>query len=378
MISKEVLAKYSILPDYSSIECKEIDDSTYFGPNYKNFISNSKLKLINPEEGGSFLTYLKGLQQTTTSSLTRGSAVHQILLQEEEFIISNQTKPSAKAGQMIDKIFQYRNMLDSEGKACYSIYQSLIFASEDVDYYKDQLTKARVKTLLRSGLDYYMYLHRNKNKVFKQTPIVLDKTSRSVALACIESVRRNMDAMDLLRPDEFSLDNIVNRNEDALIMDIIVSFPNSLTDPNAEYVSQPLKLKIKIDNWNVNLTDKVIRLNDLKTSGKKLYMFPGSTVAETGEFLEGSFQHYRYYRQMAFYWWILSHYISKKFRIENMKESYRAYLNMIVVSTVPPYNCSVFRVDRKWLLKGFEEFSLLLKYAAFAEYNRDRILNGEI
>ena len=109
MISEEVLNKFEIIPDYDSVESKEIDDETYFSSEYRNYISNSKLKLINPDEGGSFETYLKGLQSASSTSLSVGTAVHEVILQEESFEISDQLKPTAKAGMMIDRIFYYRN-----------------------------------------------------------------------------------------------------------------------------------------------------------------------------------------------------------------------------------------------------------------------------
>lgn len=49
---------------------------------------------------------------------------------------------------------------------------------------------------------------------------------------------------------------------------------------------------------------------------------------------------------------------------------------MIVVCTSSNYNykSEVFRVTNEWAEKGFEEFAKLLKYAAYAEYNREKLL----
>ena len=374
MISEKVLNKFEIIPDYDSVECKEIDDETYFSSEYRNYISNSKLKLINPDEGGSFETYLKGLQSASSTSLSVGTAVHEVILQEESFEISDQLKPTAKAGMMIDRIFYYRNKKNEKGEYCYKIGESIIFASEDVGYYTNQLTKKRLRTLLESGWDYYKYLKRLQSFKPSKEQIVLDKTTRPIVLSCIEQLRRNEDAMNLLRPDAFNFMgyDIINRNEDAIFINVTVKFPNSLTDPNAEIVSQDLALKIKIDNWSIDLDNKYLTLNDLKTTGKAVYMFPGSIRNETGEFLEGSFQHYHYYRQMGMYIWVLRQYVKREFNID-LKE-FTTNLNMIVVSTVPNYSTSVFRVTNEWAEKGFEEFAKLLKYAAYAEYNREKLL----
>lgn len=378
MIKESVLDKYVITPDYESVERREIDDATYFGSEYKEYISNSRLKLINPDEGGSFETFLKGLQSSNSSSFDLGTAVHEIILQEDLFEISNQLKPTAKAGQMIDKIFYYRNKQDENGRYLYKIGESIIYASEDVNYYVKQLTKDRIKALMKVGWDYYKYLMNMKFFKPKKEQIVLDKSTRPAALACIESIRRNQDAMDLLRPDAFNFMNndIINRNEDAIIMNVNVTFPDSLTNPDAKTVSQDLALKVKIDNWNINLDDKTIVLNDLKTTRNPTYMFPGSIRNETGEHLDGSFQHYHYYRQVAFYIWILHQYIKKEFQID--LNEFTTYVNMIVVCTSSNYNykSEVFRVTNDWIEKGFKEFEKLLKYAAYALYNRDSILKS--
>jgi hypothetical protein len=53
------MEQVEIIPE--SIRLLKIDDATYFGPEYKDYISNSKLKLINPDEGGSREKYEQGL-----------------------------------------------------------------------------------------------------------------------------------------------------------------------------------------------------------------------------------------------------------------------------------------------------------------------------
>ena len=42
-----------IIPIFESVRAIDISDNEYFGPNYKKYISNSSLSLINPAQGGS-------------------------------------------------------------------------------------------------------------------------------------------------------------------------------------------------------------------------------------------------------------------------------------------------------------------------------------
>lgn len=291
------------------------------------------------------------------------TSIHELILQPEEFELNDYTKPSAKAGKMVESIFKYR----CKG---YSISKSIEQASEDVSYYVGQLNGNKISKLISSGLEYYLFLRANKDVLYGKEQIILDKRTRETCLKCVESIRRNTDAMNLLKPDEFSLDQYLNKNEDTIVMEIVVTFPNSTSDPNAEEVSILLKLKAKIDNWNLNIDEGVLNLNDLKTTGKMWYMFPGSTINETGEFVEGSFQHYHYYRQLGMYYWMLLSYLNS----ENYVVS-KSYLNIISVQTIPNYSTVVFRIPNKWFVKGLKEFKTLLSYAAYAEYNKEKILS---
>ena len=361
-INQSVLNQYKIIPDKNSITSKQIDDSVYFGEEYKNYISNSKLSLL---EDGDLIKYLYGLKPKTTSSLQLGTAVHALILQGNEYEISNQTKPSEKSGLMVDSIFKYR----SKGMR---IIDSILEASNEVNYYKGKLSNIRIKSLIQNGLDYYLYLLKDKFKTHNKNQIILDTRSKLTAETCISSILRNNHACNLLYPKG---ENIISKYEDTLLLNTTVEFPNSLIDELADDAKIKLALKIKIDHWYIDFDEKIIVMNDLKTTGRKLYMFPGSICNETQEFLLGSFQHYHYYRQMSFYIWILCLYLQKEYNI-NLSE-YKIFVNMIVVSTVPEYLSGIYRVTNKWIYKGFEEFSHLLKLAAYAEYNRDELLASE-
>lgn len=47
------LNEIKIIPDLTSVERKKISDKEYFSNEYKDYISNSRLGLINPEQDGS-------------------------------------------------------------------------------------------------------------------------------------------------------------------------------------------------------------------------------------------------------------------------------------------------------------------------------------
>ncbi|MBQ0113516.1 MAG: hypothetical protein KBT03_10330 [Bacteroidales bacterium] len=51
---------------------EKISDEEYFSPKYSDYISNSRLKLINPDQGGCPSQYKIGFTGETTTSLAIG------------------------------------------------------------------------------------------------------------------------------------------------------------------------------------------------------------------------------------------------------------------------------------------------------------------
>ena len=75
---------FKVIPILSSIKRIDMSDEEYFSKTYRNYVSNSRLKNINPIEGGSPSLY-KNPPHFSTQSLIVGSAVHERLLQPESF-----------------------------------------------------------------------------------------------------------------------------------------------------------------------------------------------------------------------------------------------------------------------------------------------------
>ena len=98
-----------ISPILESVHRQKIDDEIYFSKTYSHYISNSRLKLINPDQGGSPSIYKKGFTGETTTSLSLGTAIHELFLQPDQFTLGpDLNKPSGKLGMVIDKIIELR------------------------------------------------------------------------------------------------------------------------------------------------------------------------------------------------------------------------------------------------------------------------------
>lgn len=348
---------------------ENVDDADYFGTAYKDFISNSKLKLINPEEGGSPVKFLEGFGGTKSSALELGSAVHQMILEKEKFFLEEIDKPSGKIGLIIDSMHRLTTEEGiEEAKALHA-------ACIEQDYYKSSLTQNRMDGVLEKGRD---YLHFLQVQTSEPGMIVLSAQQKEKLYGCLESVKANKLVMDLLIPPveiisedgsivEIDVDSF---SEDVIIMNFTATLPSLDPDDILDDVID-LKLKAKIDSWSIDHTNKVLTLNDLKTTGKPLNAFGGQKYkmlnADGNEyevFKKGSFHDYHYYRQMAMYGFILKQYAIKEYGFD---ETWTLKVNMLVVETNKPYMSHAFSVGTKWLSIGYYEFCNLLKRVAYHE-----------
>ena len=139
---------FEIIPVMKSVRKEEIDDKTYFGKNYSRYISNSRLKWIDPEREGAPSLY-KNPPRFTSQALNIGSAVHEVLLQPEEFELAPLLgKPTAKLGAVVEMVYELR-------KKGYKIYDAIHEACNKVSYYVNSIDK-KIPFVIEKGLKYYL------------------------------------------------------------------------------------------------------------------------------------------------------------------------------------------------------------------------------
>ena len=99
--------KINLIQD--SLKLEKIPDKIYFGPDYKDYISNSYMGLINPDEGGSPFEYKYASRISNTSYFNYGSIIHGKILEgiEPELIIGD--IPTSK--DVNNAIVLYANLL---------------------------------------------------------------------------------------------------------------------------------------------------------------------------------------------------------------------------------------------------------------------------
>lgn len=335
------LCKIRIIPE--TIVEKNISDAEYFSDKYKEYSSNSKLKLINPVEGGSPELYFSDSSAGFSQSLIFGSAVHSLILQPESYTLSNYPyKPSGKLGEFITKVVRNRkNKMPSN--------EAILRASEEVNYYYGKLSQKILKRALRDGYRYYRDLYLGDLQD-DDSNIVLDLKTANMVSECVSAFKGTPCDKILHKTNIFNTQE--QKNEYAVFTDFEVVMHDD--------VSVTIPFKLKVDNYSIDSELGVLTLNDLKTTSKPVEHFMGdkklNLISNEYETYLGSFQKYHYYRQIAAYLYVLAN-------LHKQKLTYNA--NILAIQSKPPYSSMVFPISNAYVQKGLREFKDLLCRVAF-------------
>jgi hypothetical protein len=335
---------------------KDISDEVYFSKAYGNYISNSRLKLINPDEGGSPSKFFAGLNNNKiySDALIFGSAVHELTLQPNDFVLTEIDRPTAKAGFMADYIWD--NYLeaaeDNIGELIDSLEDSVyIEASNEIDYYKGKMNDEKIAALKDKCYQYWTErAFYEAEHVDGPTPIYLPAKTREQLLQVLEAFNKNKKFVDLLHPSGL-LEDPISMNETTILMDM----EYTVTLPEGEYTGV-LHLKSKLDNYTIDGENNTITVNDVKTTGKYVT-----------EFDNGAFKFFHYYRELGMYTWLLRHAAAKEYNIFNPTIK----SNCLVVETFPGYFTKTYELTKGDLLKGMQEFGWLLRQVAYFTAKRE-------
>lgn len=320
-----------------TLRLQKISDEVYFSERYANYISNSRLSLINPDQDNDPKAFFEGLSKHSkySDALIFGSAVHCLTLQPELFYLCfDVDRPTSKAGFMADELYNQFKGEDPTDEA-------IIAASDKIDYYKGKMNNKRIAEL-REKCNNYWKTRAEYEKITSsnKTPIYLDPKSRERVQQCVHALGQNKKIQDILTPTGI-LDTPVSENEQAILLDVRVEIPDC--DPFI------LRLKSKLDNYTIDKETNTIVINDIKTIGKILSYF------------EDNFDKFHYYRELAIYSWLLGLCAKKFYNMENCTIK----SNCLVVSTIPDYYTKVYEVTKEDFTKGWQEFKVLLRLVAY-------------
>lgn len=319
-----------------SIQLVRMDDATYFSDLYKDYVSNSKLSLINPEEDGSPEKFKRGYEGGYSESYELGSAIHNMLLQPESYEIPEIRKPTGKLGLFSEYVYKYRQ----EG---YSISHAISLASVEADYFANGLSEKRLNTAIQKSIDFYLQRMKFKEDLVK-VPLFLSEPMYVRYEQCMANIASDKLFMKTLYPEGL-IENPEVYNEYAILAEVKID-------------GKIIKVKAKLDNFTIDHENEVVTLNDLKSSGRPAAYFMGNWVyEEDGEkkWYQGSFEKYKYYRQVGMYSWLLQG-VMHTLGLGD----YTLKANILVVETIPEFKTRICKISKKWIDYGRKEFKNLM------------------
>lgn len=335
-------SKIKVSPIKETLFLGKITDDEYFSEKYSDYISNSRLKLINPDQGGSPEQYFAGFEgnKIYSESLVNGSATHELVLQPEYFeLVETVDRPIGKIGFISDIVYK-KDIMPTDDE--------IIAAATEVDYYKGQLTTARLKDVRETLRKYIEARSEFEDKYTGDKELIyLSSSSRDKVKTCVTHLLEDQEVDALLHPLGW-FSPIKSENEQAILCDLNVEI-----EGEKPFI---LKLKAKLDNYTLDIDNNKIVINDIKTHGRKISEFADAV------------QNWRYMREMAVYATLISLVADKYYHMVNPKIE----ANFLVVSTIPDYLTRVYRLRRQEFQEGIDEFKRLLKMVAYYTCQRNK------
>ncbi len=334
------LSDLRIIPDTLSIRNMQMSDDEYFSEKYKHFVSNSRLKWIDPTAGGSPKAF-KSNPKVKTSSLLIGSAIHELLLQPDEFELAPKIgKPTAKLGEVMDLI--NRNVSEL------GLDEAIRKACIEADYFAN-LIDQKMDAIKATWEVYNKSLSELQEIPTDKTRIVLSDKDWDVVNACVTSCKENREIYNKLHPVDPFDDPVESHFEDAFFMNYIVTYKGKQC--------AIIPFKMKADNWTIDFDSKTVTLNDLKSTSHSVQSFMKE---------HGSWYNFSYARQMYVYSFILWFHCIYKYGISKYN-GWRLNANMLVVETIPNYWSQSYYVTDAQLREGKKMFDDLLKRVGYYE-----------
>lgn len=312
-----------IIPLIDTLHLSNIDDAEYFSK-YEDYISNSRLGLIDPSRGGSPKRYFNKEYDSGTRSLSLGSVIHQLFLQPESYqLVDTVDAPTAKAGLMADYLYRYGKVPSNN---------EIVEASNKLDYFKGKMDEKKIKSFKDKVYNYWMQrsLWEEKN-TDKRIPIFLDPKGREIVHNCMASLNKNQDLLKCMNPD-YIVTQPDTYNEQTILLDISIE-------------DRIYHLKGKLDNFVIDYDTNTIIVNDLKTIYKPV------------EEIQDNVDRFAYGRELAIYSWLLSLVANKYYGMTNSIIKG----NLLVVQTKDNFDTCIYPITKKLYIDSFHEFKYLVK-----------------
>lgn len=256
--------------DLSSLEKIRLEDEFYSQPFMLSYSGLSKL-MFSP-----ILFYnhyiLKQRDDVVEKPMVEGKLLHCLLLNPEEFknefVLMSSAMPSENPKKILDKLYKFLNEKYPEITACNTTeYLNNILAVEDAilsilkehNLYQSLKTDSqRLDKMITSvNLSYLDYLYLSKKKT------VVDQEMYDFAKDVVEKIK-----------SDSKINALMGTYQDSL--EVKTKVFNELDLVMMEFEEYSFGIRGIIDNLVVDHDNKVIRVNDLKKTGKSISAFKDS------------------------------------------------------------------------------------------------------
>jgi len=269
----------------------------------------------------------KEIEQETKRYFEIGKKIHMKILEPDEFTknyiyLEYDTPKSENQRKFCEDYITHRSKKADE---------RLLFAYKN-NYTADKITEEKIlekATELKKGLSKYITYLKKRSEVKD----ILTYTDNKLIEDLSTITKQHVAANRLLYlTDEDKMNNIEEYNEKIIFFELL-----------------GVKCKSMLDRLIVDTKNAVITLVDIKTVA-------GTQDYNLGNYRE-TFENFKYYRQMAFYWAAIYSWV-KEMGIDITPYKKETYIIGLQKGELP--ECRVFSIDENWLSKGLDEIESLL------------------
>lgn len=276
------------------------------------------------------------LEEEPMRFLEKGKKVHMKLLEpdlfEQSYIYLDFDKPKSQQQLQFceDYISSKQKLADDKALEAYKKNYSSTGSDDKV--------KEKAVDLKKQLSKYITYLKKRT-----EVKDVLNKSDYDWLMEAERAVKNHKKANELLFPETNPLQNIFQANEFQIYW---------------ESTKHKLPCKSALDRVIIDHDNKVIKLMDIKTT---------SSLSK----FKDSFDEFKYYRQLAFYWLALYWHITNIMMLDITNYKYETYIIAIQTGDpkVIPTECRVFPVNETELQQGFDEIESILSEISWHWHN---------
>lgn len=237
--------------------------------------------------------YVMGIKEERVDQhLVQGKIIHALLLEEDkfndQFIVSPGKLPGDGVKAVVDRVFAHYLEISANGDLRTELEHfdgAILDVMKDMNYFQALKTDQQRldKIVVPEAVNYWSFLKTKGNKT------LIDQDTLDFCESAVELVKSDKNLCKLIGCNISDFDNIEVYNELFL---------------QAEATTKPFGIKGIIDNLVINHDEKVIYINDVKTTSKELKDFP-----ETIEF-------YSYWLQAIIYCSLVANQFKDKIELD--------------------------------------------------------------